>query len=684
MNPPEKSPPTPRSSSPLTVQGWQTLVLSIMGALVLGAGIAGGVLLYQYDEVSHELIDEIQPSRSAAYRLQAALRDQETAVRGYAISADRQFLAPYYAGREAEATSASEIEQLAGDRSELTGDLDAIERAADAWRSSFAEPLIASVRPDAPTVINGALADRGKAEFDGIRALFDVQNQHLAEAREAGVANLDDIRWWRNGVLGTIVVVLLATAVALAVVMRSAVTRPLASLAASCRRITEGDFTAKIVPQGPKDIRAIGVDVENMRQRIVAELHSSRSAEEQLDGQAIELRRSNAELEQFAYVASHDLQEPLRKVTAFCQLLEKRYGDKLDERGIEYINFAVDGAKRMQVLINDLLTFSRVGRLNSAMTEVDLDSGLERRARQPGDRDRGVGCRDRPSRRAIAARPRRSHPARDAVAEPDRQCDEVPPGWCRAPHRNRMPTGRGRRTVVVHRHGQRHRHRAGIRRQGVHHLPAPARSRRLRWNGHRSGTVQEDRRASRRHHLDRHVLHRGNPFSLHLARPQAHRRRGRRVHGNPGRNILMTLEARAIDVLLVEDDPGDELITREAFEHNKIKNNLHVAHDGEEGLDFLYRRGAFENAPTPDLILLDLNLPKYDGRQLLEKIKSDPELNHIPVVVLTTSAAEEDILKSYKLHANAYVTKPVDLDQFMNAVRQIDEFFVQVVRLPQG
>ncbi|OBC04443.1 two-component system response regulator [Mycobacterium sp. 852013-50091_SCH5140682] len=143
-------------------------------------------------------------------------------------------------------------------------------------------------------------------------------------------------------------------------------------------------------------------------------------------------------------------------------------------------------------------------------------------------------------------------------------------------------------------------------------------------------------------------------------------------------------EPRAIDILLVEDDPGDELITREAFEHNKIENNLYVARDGEEGLDFLYRRGAFQNAPTPDLILLDLNLPKYDGRQLLEKVKSDAELCHIPVVVLTTSSAEEDILRSYKLHANAYVTKPVDLDQFMNAVRQIDEFFVQVVRLPQS
>jgi len=146
----------------------------------------------------------------------------------------------------------------------------------------------------------------------------------------------------------------------------------------------------------------------------------------------------------------------------------------------------------------------------------------------------------------------------------------------------------------------------------------------------------------------------------------------------------MIAATRAIDILLVEDDPGDELITREAFEHNKLHSRLHVARDGEEGLNYLYQRGAYQHAPRPDLILLDLNLPKYDGRQLLKKIKSDPDLSRIPVVVLTTSSAKEDILRSYKLHANAYVTKPVDLDQFINAVRQIDEFFLQVVRLPQS
>jgi two-component system response regulator len=145
----------------------------------------------------------------------------------------------------------------------------------------------------------------------------------------------------------------------------------------------------------------------------------------------------------------------------------------------------------------------------------------------------------------------------------------------------------------------------------------------------------------------------------------------------------VTAPVEPIQVLLVEDDPGDELMTREAFEDNKISNTLHVVRDGQEALDFLYRSGSYADAPRPDLILLDLNLPKYDGRQVLQRIKSDEELAHIPVVVLTTSSAEEDILRSYRLHANAYVTKPVDLNQFIAAVRQIDEFFVSVVKLPR-
>jgi CheY-like chemotaxis protein len=137
-----------------------------------------------------------------------------------------------------------------------------------------------------------------------------------------------------------------------------------------------------------------------------------------------------------------------------------------------------------------------------------------------------------------------------------------------------------------------------------------------------------------------------------------------------------------IDVLLVEDDDGDVLMTREAFEHHKIRNHLHVVQDGEEALQFLHREGPYADAPRPGLILLDLNLPRRDGREVLAELKADPELRVIPVVVLTTSEAEEDILRSYTLHANAYVSKPVDFDRFIDVIRQIDDFFVTVVKLP--
>jgi CheY-like chemotaxis protein len=138
-----------------------------------------------------------------------------------------------------------------------------------------------------------------------------------------------------------------------------------------------------------------------------------------------------------------------------------------------------------------------------------------------------------------------------------------------------------------------------------------------------------------------------------------------------------------IDVLLVEDDPGDALMTQEAFEHHKIRNTLHIVKDGVEALEFLRRQGQYANAPRPGLILLDLNLPRKDGREVLSEIKADAELRSIPVVVLTTSEAEEDILRSYSLYANAYVTKPVDFDRFIDVVRQIDDFFVTVVKLPR-
>ena len=148
--------------------------------------------------------------------------------------------------------------------------------------------------------------------------------------------------------------------------------------------------------------------------------------------------------------------------------------------------------------------------------------------------------------------------------------------------------------------------------------------------------------------------------------------------------MRMPEHVESIEVLLVEDDPGDVVLIQEAFEDNKVRNRLHSVSDGVDALRFLRRQDEFADAPRPDLILLDLNLPRKDGREVLAEVKTDEQLQQIPVVVLTTSKLEEDVLRSYKLHANAYVTKPVDFDRFIEVVRQIDEFFVTVVKLPRG
>jgi two-component system, chemotaxis family, response regulator Rcp1 len=141
--------------------------------------------------------------------------------------------------------------------------------------------------------------------------------------------------------------------------------------------------------------------------------------------------------------------------------------------------------------------------------------------------------------------------------------------------------------------------------------------------------------------------------------------------------------ATPIEILLVEDSPGDVRLTKEALRDAKVRNNLHVASDGMEATDFLKQQGKHANAPHPDLILLDLNLPKKGGWQVLEEIKADPRLKSIPVVILTTSGAEEDILRSYQHHANCYITKPVDLDQFLKVVKTIDNFWLTIVKLPR-
>ena len=144
------------------------------------------------------------------------------------------------------------------------------------------------------------------------------------------------------------------------------------------------------------------------------------------------------------------------------------------------------------------------------------------------------------------------------------------------------------------------------------------------------------------------------------------------------------LVGRPIEILLVEDNPGDVRLTIEALRESKVRNNLHLARDGVEAMAFLRREGAFADAVRPDLILLDLNLPRKDGREVLSEVKADASLKFIPVVVLTTSTAEQDVLRSYELQANCYISKPVDLEQFITVVRSIEDFWLTIVTLPRG
>ncbi|MET7981879.1 MULTISPECIES: CHASE3 domain-containing protein [unclassified Streptomyces] len=367
----------------LTVQGWIRLVLALMALVVIvGAGV-GAELLARTTSVTDQLLLDVEPAQREAYRLQSALVNQETGVRGYTIAADRQFLAPYAQGRSDEVHSVARMRALIGDRPELLHELETVEKRAADWRRTYAEPLVNDITPGTPRTIDPVTAERGKTSFDRIRSASAEQIAGLAAAVDHGQDQLASARKLRDAVLTGMVLVFLLTGVVLTVLVRVLVTRPLDQLRIATRRVAQGDFDHVITGGGPADLTAVAGDVENMRQRIVAELGFSREQREilarqtaDLDAQAVELRRSNAELEQFAYVASHDLQEPLRKVASFCQLLEKRYSDQLDDRARQYIDFAVDGAKRMQILINDLLTFSRVGRVNDARLPVDLDQTL--------------------------------------------------------------------------------------------------------------------------------------------------------------------------------------------------------------------------------------------------------------------------------------------------------------------
>ncbi|MFY1617930.1 ATP-binding protein [Micromonospora sp. WMMD736] len=373
-------------------------LLTVVGVLLIGLAVAEAAIAARNRTQIDAILNQTGPLRVQSQELLNAVLDQETAVRGYAVSGDPADLAPYDAGLEQEKATVAAMRTLLDDYPQIGQELRIVEERSAQWRETVAQPVITTTEREGTRAGQALVTEQARQRFDEVRSAVGDLQQEILDAREQAAAN---VRSSSNVLVVLLIIAALVVVVAGALLLLSLdrmVVRPLTGLADQVREVAEGDYQHRVTTHGPPEFVGLAGDVDAMRQKIASDLAEVREAREriewvnsQLQKQAEELTRSNRDLEQFAYVASHDLQEPLRKVASFCQLLQRRYAGQLDERADQYIAFAVDGAQRMQRLINDLLAFSRIGRLTTGFVDVDLNkvmgdvAGQTEAARQYAD-----------------------------------------------------------------------------------------------------------------------------------------------------------------------------------------------------------------------------------------------------------------------------------------------------------